>query len=508
MISREGRIWVTSKTMVERQLHQPRIGILIVAYNAALTLQRVLDRIPASFRQRTTKVFICDDHSHDSTYLVGLGYKQLTPELPLEVIRNTRNLGYGGNQKLGYRLAMEHDLDIVVMLHGDGQYAPECLEDMVAPLERGEADAVLGSRMMEKGAARKGGMPLYKYLGNRVLTVFENTMLGTSLTEFHSGYRAYSVSALRRIPFERNSDDFDFDTEIIIQLHTAGLRITEVPIPTYYGDEICYVNGIKYAKDVCLDVIRYRMGKLGFSSGGLVPAAEEQYQFKVDPSSSHSRILRWLAQMPPSRVLDLGCAGGHVADHASRYGHTVTGVDVIERPEVRERVDRFVQADLNDGIPPSVGGNYDVVLAADVLEHVREPERLLDQIDQVMVRGGVLLASIPNFGHWYPRLRTATGTFDYDERGILDRTHLRFFTRRSFLRMVGTKGYDVLRSEVTGLPVETLVANRRLSSVLGRVDRALVAIRPTLFGYQFLYELRPRMQSQAASRKVPLAKIG
>jgi len=494
--------------MEQRRLHQPRIGILIVAYNAALTLQRVLDRIPVSFRQRTTKVFICDDHSHDSTYLVGLGYKQLTPELPIEVIRNAQNLGYGGNQKLGYRLAIEHDLDIVVMLHGDGQYAPECLEDMVAPLERGEADAVLGSRMMEKGAARRGGMPLYKFLGNRVLTTFENTMLGTSLTEFHSGYRAYSVRALRSIPFEQNSDDFDFDTEIIIQFHSAGLRITETPIPTYYGDEICYVNGMKYAKDVCLDVIRYRLGRLGFSSGGLVSPAEELYQLKDDPSSSHSRIIRWLTQMPPSRVLDLGCAGGYVAELASRYGHRVTGIDVIESAGVRGRVAQFVQADLNDGIPPSVGGNYDIVLAADVLEHVRSPERLLDQIDRVMVRGGVLLASIPNFGHWYPRLRAVTGTFDYDERGILDRTHLRFFTRRSFLRMVRSNGYDVLRSEVTGLPVSTLVANRRLSSILGRADRALVAIRPTLFGYQFLYELRPRMREMATARPDALAESG
>jgi 2-polyprenyl-3-methyl-5-hydroxy-6-metoxy-1,4-benzoquinol methylase len=481
---------------------------LIVAYNAALTLQRVLDRIPDSFRQKTTKVFICDDHSHDSTYLVGLGYKQLTPELPIEVIRNPRNLGYGGNQKLGYRLAMEHDLDIVVMLHGDGQYAPECLEDMVAPLQRGEADAVLGSRMMEKGAARRGGMPLYKYLGNRILTKFENAMLGTSLTEFHSGYRAYSVKALRRIPFENNSDDFDFDTEIIIQLHAAGLRITEVPIPTYYGDEICYVNGIKYAKDVCLDVIRYRLGRLGFSSGGLVPAVDDPYPFKDGPASSHSRVLRWLAQMPSSRVLDLGCAAGHVADSASRYGHTFTGVDLIEHPGVHGRVGQFVQADLNDGIPSSVGRNYDVVLAADVLEHVREPERLLDQIEEVMAPGGVLLASVPNFGHWYPRIRTATGTFDYDERGILDRTHLRFFTRRSFVRMVSKNGFEVLRSEVTGLPVPTLVSNRRLASALSRVDRALVAIRPTLFGYQFLYELRPQTRDVTHASPHALAKSG
>jgi 2-polyprenyl-3-methyl-5-hydroxy-6-metoxy-1,4-benzoquinol methylase len=489
-------------------LHQPRIGILIVAYNAALTLQSVLDRIPASFRERTTRVFICDDHSHDSTYLVGLGYKQLAPQFPIDVIRNARNLGYGGNQKLGYRLAIEHNLDIVVLLHGDGQYAPECLEDMVAPLERGEADAVLGSRMMEKGAARRGGMPMYKYMGNRVLTRFENAMLGTSLTEFHSGYRAYTVRALSRIAFEQNSNDFDFDTEIIIQLHAAGLRITEIPIPTYYGDEICYVNGMKYAKDVCLDVIRYRLGKLGFSSGGLLPADEDLYQFKDDPSSSHTRIIRWLTQMPPSRVLDLGCAGGRVADLANRHGHSVTGVDVIERPGVRARVDDFVQADLNDGIPPSVGGNYDVVLAADVLEHVREPERLLDQIGRVMVSGGVLLVSIPNFGHWYPRFRTAAGRFDYDERGILDRTHLRFFTRRSFLSMVRRNGYEVLRSEVTGTPIPTLIGNRRLASLLGRADRALVAVWPTLFGYQFLYELRPAIRDRAGAEQHALAKSG
>ena len=136
-----------------------RIGILVVAYNAASTLAQVLDRIPVDFRDQITKVLVGDDASQDSTHLVALGYQQVTQDLPIEVMRHTANLGYGGNQKAGYRWAIENDLDIVVLLHGDGQYAPELLPEIVAPLERGEADAVFGSRMLDTGGARRGGMP-------------------------------------------------------------------------------------------------------------------------------------------------------------------------------------------------------------------------------------------------------------------------------------------------------------------------------------------------------------
>ena len=240
--------------------YQPAIGVLVVAYNAAGTLASVLDRIPKSFRPQIREVIVSDDSSSDATYLVGLGYKQVVEDLPLTIVRNEHNLGYGGNQKVGYQLAIEHGLDIVVLLHGDGQYAPELLPEMVAPLMEKECDAVFGSRMMVPGAARKGGMPLYKYVGNTVLTRIENAMLGMSLSEFHSGYRAYSVAALRNLPLSSLSDDFDFDTEIIIEMQDRGMEIHEIPIPTFYGDEICYVNGLKYAKDILADVLRYRLG--------------------------------------------------------------------------------------------------------------------------------------------------------------------------------------------------------------------------------------------------------
>ena len=148
-------------------LDQPRIGILVVAYNAESTLRATLDRVPADFRERIAEVIVLDDASHDDTFAQGLAWAE-QPDTPSTlVVRHTKNLGYGGNQKAAYTLALERGLDIVVLLHGDGQYAPELLPEMVAPLERGECDAVMGSRMMDKGAARRGGMPIYKLVGNR-----------------------------------------------------------------------------------------------------------------------------------------------------------------------------------------------------------------------------------------------------------------------------------------------------------------------------------------------------
>ena len=490
-------------------MRSPRIGVLVVAYNAAATLARVLDRIPADFRQRIAGILVSDDNSADATYLVGLGYQRFDPSLPLEVVRNPRNLGYGGNQKVGYRWAIERGMDIIVMLHGDGQYAPERLPDVVAPLERGEADAVFGSRMLEQGAARRGGMPLYKLLGNRALTRLENRMVGTSLSEWHSGYRAYSVAALRELPFERNDDDFNFDTQIIIQLAEARMRIVEVPIPTFYGDEICYVNGLRYARLITRDVLRYRAHKMGFGTGELA-FASEGYEVKGSPSSSHRRILRWLTGRPPARVLDLGCGDGHMASELRAAGHHVVGVDATAEPGVKDRVDRFVQADLDLGLPLEVSGPFDVVVCADVLEHLRRPELVLEELRALLAPSGAVVVSVPNFAHWYPRLRVLAGRFGYDRRGILDHTHLRFYTRRSFERLVGEQGWTITRRDYTGLPLE--VAERGEPPRAGRTgdgalhrwarraDAAGVRARPTLFAYQLMYELVP-----AAGQRTPVA---
>src|SRR5262249_45830325 len=148
-------------------------------------------------------------------------YQQAVGDLPITVVRHPENLGYGGNQQAGYRWAIDQGFDIVVLLHADRQYAPEFLPEIVKPLVRGEAVAASGSRMMPPGGARGGGMPLYKVVGNTVLTTMQNVVVGEKLSEWHSGYRAYSVDTLRDIPFEQLTGDYHFDTQIILLLHEA-----------------------------------------------------------------------------------------------------------------------------------------------------------------------------------------------------------------------------------------------------------------------------------------------
>ena len=235
-----------------------KIGILIVAYNAQETLTRVLDRIPVDFLKQIDAILVCDDASTDDTHNVGLRY-QSKSQLPLTIVRHEINLGYGGNQKTGYQWALEKNLDLVVLLHGDGQYAPEYLPQMVAPIVSGSADVVFGSRMITHGGARQGGMPLYKFVGNKILTTLQNRLAKVSLTEWHSGYRAYSVASLRKINFLKNSDYFDFDSQIILQMIGARQRIVEIEIPTFYGDEISRVNGIKYGIKILIHTLKFRL---------------------------------------------------------------------------------------------------------------------------------------------------------------------------------------------------------------------------------------------------------
>ena len=467
-----------------------KVGVLVVAYNAESTLHWVLDRIPLSLRTHLCEVLVMDDHSTDSTFEVAHSYVAAGSDVPLTIVRHDRNLGYGGNQKAGYRYAIDHGWDVVVLLHGDGQYAPEKMGDLLAPITDGDADAVFGSRMLDRGGALRGGMPKYKYVGNRILTTAQNAITGARLSEWHSGYRAYRVAALAELPFGANSDDFDFDTEIILQLLGARKQIVEVPIPTYYGDEISRVNGIAYARDIMIDTMRHRLGELGFGRGDLGHKVEP-YAYKPSANSSHALVLDLVPLGAPLRILDVGCGPGWVAAELRRRGHHVTGVDLIADEGIADRTDRFFSADVEHGLPDEVGSGFDVIIAADVIEHVRNPDELLADLAGRLGPHGLIIASVPNFAHWYPRLRVAAGLFDYDQRGILDRTHVRFFTRRSFRRVLANTGLATASEVYAGLPLDVLGVEGASGRVVGAVDGLGRRLWPTLFAYQFVVALQP-----------------
>jgi SAM-dependent methyltransferase len=173
-------------------------------------------------------------------------------------------------------------------------------------------------------------------------------------------------------------------------------------------------------------------------------------------------------------------------------GHHVTGVDLTTLPGLETRVDRFIAADLDHGLPACCErGDFDIVVAADVLEHVREPEMLLDAIHQALTPAGILVVSVPNFGHWYPRGRTALGLFDYDQRGLLDRGHIRLFTRRGILARLRQAHFAVKSLGTTGIPTELLISNAAAQRAASAVGRLAVAVWPTLFGYQFVLLCHP-----------------
>ena len=214
----------------------PRLLVFIVAYQAERTIEKVIKRIPKSLADDfDVEILAIDDASEDRTFAIGLGVSRAgCIPFKLTVLYNPVRQGYGGNQKIGYHYAIENNFDYVALLHGDGQYAPELLPALVRSLRDTPADAVFGSRMLNPRDALKGNMPLYKFIGNRILSAIQNSLLGTTLSEFHSGYRVYSTQALRQIPFDRNTNDFHFDTEIIIQLLFAkaqmqGRTITRRP---------------------------------------------------------------------------------------------------------------------------------------------------------------------------------------------------------------------------------------------------------------------------------------
>ena len=240
-----------------------KILILITAFNVGKFIAQVIKRIPQSIYNYDIEILIIDDCSSDNTLKKIIEIKKNYRNINIKILSNKINLGYGGNQKIGYYYAIKNNFDFVVLLHGDGQYAPEKLEDILEPLFK-DKDAVQGSRMIKKFQALKGNMPIYKFVGNIFLTKIQNFLTGMNLSEYHSGYRAYSVKSLKKIPFNLNSQYYHFDTQILIQLDLAGCKIEEVPIPTFYGKEISYLNGIEYACNILINTFTGSLHRFGF----------------------------------------------------------------------------------------------------------------------------------------------------------------------------------------------------------------------------------------------------
>jgi glycosyltransferase involved in cell wall biosynthesis len=475
-----------------------RVLIFIVAYNAERHIESVLARLPETiFNHTHFHLLIIDDSSYDESASRAAAWLQHREVGNAGVLRNPKNLGYGGNQKLGYRYAIDNGFDFVILLHGDGQYDPGLVLEFVEQYRRTNADIVLGSRMHSLQAAAQGGMPFYKMMGNRTLTWFQNYVTGRNLSEYHTGYRGYATDFLSRIPFEINTNDFHFDTEILLQGFYVDAAIAELPIPTHYGDEICHVNGWKYALDVVRATLRYRLHTLGMHcSLKFRNLSSDRYGNKVwVPYSSHAMALDRVRQAHPKTLFDIGCGSGHVARECEKVGVQVTGLDA-QKP-LPNSMGRFIEWDLERGFPPIDPLHFDMLLMLDVIEHLAFPEDFLLSLRQACgsitekSTMPVLVLTTPNVAFIGVRLNLLLGRFTYGERGILDITHKRLFTKKSLLSSLDECGYDLIEVKGVGVPFGAVFGGR-FGALCGRVANALARLWPSLFAFQILAVCRPR----------------
>lgn len=475
-----------------------KVALFIVAYNAENHIRRTIERIPKEIVNNFAQIYLIDDFSKDKTFEAAEAAFKEFDIGNYKVMRTPFNQGYGGNQKIGYKYAINHGYDYVIMLHGDGQYPPEFLPHIIEHYGDPGVAAVFGSRMMVRYQALRGGMPLYKWLGNMVLTLIENKVLGTHLSEFHSGYRSYSVSALKALPFQLNSNDFHFDTDIIIQFVANNFKIKEIPMPTHYGDEVCHVNGLKYFWNCLKAVITFRLHKLGIfyqPNFDIEAPLKREYRFKSNPNTLHQHILCANWEKSDS-VVDLGANDGSLAESIAPMVGDITAVD-IQKNDPRVGI-KTLQLNLNSDFDTVLGSEtYDKVIALDVIEHLDNPEVAMLKINNILKTGGKLYISTANIAFIIMRAALMLGWFNYGKKGILDKTHHRLFTIKSFKRLLKNSGFCLEKVIGFGPPIADEIGKGGFLVLIDRSAGFLARLKPSLFSFNFLVvaSKKPALQS-------------
>jgi hypothetical protein len=364
---------------------------------------------------------------------------------------------------------------------------------MIEPVLGGEADVVLGSRMIHRLDALKGHMPMYKWIGNQLLTFIQNRLMKSHLSEFHTGYRAYSVPALASVPFEHNSNYFDFDTDIIIQMLETQKRVREIPIPTFYGDEISRVNGIKYGIRIIRSCLLSQAIKLGIyyhPKFDYEPNSNRRYKEKLGYPSSHQFAVDQI--QPDTTVLDI--SGGPDSMPGKLAANGVKTISICEnlRPKRQENSWKSVEADVEQYDFENEFGSIDFILVLDVLEHLKSPEKLLRKLRRRFSRDyPKLIITTANVSFFPVRFGLLFGGFHYGNRGILDMDHKRLFTFSTLQRALEINGYEVLEKRGLPAPFPLAIGDGWLARFLLLINRILIFFSKGLFAYQIAVVARP-----------------
>lgn len=495
---------------------QPTVGLIAIGSYDYDLLSRSLSEIPPLIRPQIRGLLVPVVEGGHSKGAKRDGYatttdvddlRHLADEFGIPVtVLGVRQPGarYGAIQKIAFGWAIDQQFDVAAVVHASGHFPLRALDQMIGPIGRKEAGAVFARRVRDVGNLRRD-ISWWKAAGNRYLCSVINRIVGHPADEWLCPFRAYSTAVLRSMPFLNNSDSHVFDLEMLVGCVELHEQLEEVPVPVVPDRAFGLADCVRLARDSIVAALRYRFHKMGFGTGSTA-FNSLAYEVKTEENSSHDSLLRWLNEFVPGRVLDVGCSDGYFGHLLEQMGHTVTGVDMQASPGIEERISHFVLANLEEGLSTHFEeGSFDIVVLADVLEHVRSPGTLLRGARVILAPGGSILVSIPNIGHWYGRLKVGLGLFSYDRRGLFDSGHLRFFTRVNFQRIAAVEQLEIVRFQATSTPIVNVLSRgmrsseqgsgrdvfgRWFSKVIAAVSARAIRLWPTLFGYQLLFELR------------------
>ena len=464
--------------------------ILICLYtiniNEKLVLD-ILDKIPKSVANWNHEILILINSSGESISKAVDNSIKKQKSFNLRILFNLQNLGYGGNQKLAFHYAIKHDFDYVLLLAGSGQYAPEQIDELISELASGEFEAVVGSRFLIKNSTVKNQMPAYKYFGIKVITFFQNIILGMQFSEFHSGFRAYKVRALAEIPYVFNSNGRQFDTEVLVQLRLRGLNIQELPVSSLKGKEHPISDYLQYGLGGLWVALKTRLHQLSLSYErkfdiGDISTDGYKDELKLGYPSSHQFAID---EVPAKvKVLDIGCGNALVGTELKKANCYVEGID-FETSTGEKNIDKFTQLNLNEKNLDIPVNEFDYVLLMDILEHLDEPENFVYNL-RVRAKGESpkMVVSVPNIGFINNRVQLLFGRFDYGIRGTMYLGHKRMFTFNAISKLFEQAEFKIIKCEGIPAPFPVAIGDNWISRLFLTINQGFIKVLPRLFSYQ------------------------
>ncbi len=459
----------------------PRFGLFLFQCTEADGIRKTLERIPEAVDEWLDEVVVMLDRPAPGPGPLADGLVG-GRRLELRFHRPPHDAGYGAARKAAFEYAFLKHFDHAIVMRGDAVHAPEKLPELIATALERPRELLL--------ATRRGLSPDAASGIHRLSTLLQNRILGLRLADYTAAFRVYPSEALERIPFQLDHDDSLFDAEMLLQFRALGVPIHEVPLLDGRPGDGTGSDHLGHAVGAIGAAVAYRLHQFHATRDGRFLVDHDiHYTLKLSETGSHMQIVS--AIRAGSRVLDLGCSQGLLARPLLEKNVRVTGVDVGPGERLARELAEYHQRDLEQPLDIPCEREFDYVVCADVIEHLRNRTQLLRSARRYLKPEGRLVISTPNIALWFYRLSLLVGRFEYGPRGVLDETHVHLFTGATFRREVEKAGFEILRRRVTALPFEVVfesTGRSRLVRGLASTYHALARLWPSMFAYQYVLE--------------------